>query len=86
MWPSESAVVWSEASKGILSKDWVKAKAAKRQIEEKQREILRGRESSSGGHQTWVPRHFIVSNNKESGWDCSPIEIKVPPAPIIVPL
>ncbi|KAF3452730.1 hypothetical protein FNV43_RR03163 [Rhamnella rubrinervis] len=87
LWPSESAVVWSEVNKGILSKDWAKAKEAKKAIEEKQREILRARKSSSsGGHQTWVPRHFIVSINKEGGWDCSPIEIKVPPAPIIVPL
>ncbi|KAF3452731.1 hypothetical protein FNV43_RR03164 [Rhamnella rubrinervis] len=87
LWPSESAVVWSEVNKGILSKDLAQAKEAKKAIEEKQREILRARESSSsGGHQTWVPQHFIVSINKEGGWDCSPIEIKVPPAPIIVPL
>lgn len=85
MSPSESAVIWSEVSKGILSKDWGKAREAKKAIEEKQREIKRARESSAG-HQTWVPKHFIVSNNKEGGWDCSPIEINVPPAPIIVPL
>ena len=83
MRPSESTVVWSEVSQGIMSKDWVKAGEEKKVVEEKQRELLRERKSKS---ETWVPKHFIVSHSKENGWDCSPIEQVVPPAPIVVPL
>ncbi|KAL5549461.1 hypothetical protein UlMin_004692 [Ulmus minor] len=82
VWLSESAVVWSEVSEGILSKDWAKAREAKKAVEEKQRELLRERESKG---KTWDPKHFIVSCNQEDRWDCSPIEKKVPSAPIIVP-
>ncbi|XP_062164501.1 oxysterol-binding protein-related protein 4B-like isoform X2 [Alnus glutinosa] len=84
VWPSESAVVWSEVSKGILSKDWEKAREAKKAVEEKQRELLRDRESK--GETCWAPKHFSVSYSKEGGWDCSPIQQRVPPAPIVVPL
>jgi hypothetical protein len=71
-------------SKGILSKDWEKAREAKKAVEEKQRELLRDRESK--GETCWVPKHFSVSYSKEGGWDCSPIQQRVPPAPIVVPL
>uniref|UniRef100_A0A2N9F350 Oxysterol-binding protein n=1 Tax=Fagus sylvatica TaxID=28930 RepID=A0A2N9F350_FAGSY len=40
IWPSESAVVWSEVSRGILSKNWEKAKEAKKAVEEKQKGAL----------------------------------------------
>ncbi|XP_059460467.1 oxysterol-binding protein-related protein 4B-like isoform X2 [Corylus avellana] len=83
VWASESAVVWSELSQGILSKNWEKAREEKKAVEEKQRELLRERESKG---ETWVPKHFSVSYCKEGGWDCSPIQQKVPPAPIDVPL
>ncbi|PON48939.1 Oxysterol-binding protein [Parasponia andersonii] len=83
VWPSESAIVWSEVSQGILSKDWGKAREAKKAVEEKQRELLRDRKSKS---EIWVPKHFNVSYSKENGWECSPIEMVVPPAPIVVPL
>jgi hypothetical protein len=82
IWPSESAVVWSEVSRGILSKNWEKAKEAKKAVEEKQRELLRQRETKE---ETWVPKHFTVSHSKEGGWDCSPIQKWVPPAPIVCP-
>ncbi|XP_062077407.1 oxysterol-binding protein-related protein 4C-like isoform X2 [Humulus lupulus] len=83
VWQSESAVVWSEVSQGIMSKDWVKAREAKKAIEENQRVLLRERKSKS---ETWVPKHFIVSYSKENGWDCSPLRKTIPPAPIVVPL
>ncbi|KAJ7979418.1 Oxysterol-binding protein [Quillaja saponaria] len=83
VWPSESALVWSELSEGILSKDWEKAREAKKVVEEKQRDLLRERESRG---ETWAPKHFIVSHSKEGGWDCSPIQKCVPPAPIVVPI
>ncbi|XP_041019159.1 oxysterol-binding protein-related protein 4B-like isoform X1 [Juglans microcarpa x Juglans regia] len=83
LWPSESAVVWSEVSQCILSKDWEKAREAKRTVEEKQRQLLRERGSIG---ESWVPKHFTVSHSKENGWDCSPIQKRVPPGPIVVPL
>lgn len=83
MWPSESAIVWSDVSQSILSKDWEKAREAKKVVEEKQRELLRERDSRG---ETWIPKHFTVSHSKEGGWDCSPIQKWVPPAPIVVPL
>ncbi len=69
-------------SRGILSKNWEKAKEAKKAVEEKQRELLRQRETKE---ETWVPKHFTVSHSKEGGWDCSPIQKWVPPAPIVCP-
>ncbi|KAB1204284.1 Oxysterol-binding protein-related protein 4C [Morella rubra] len=83
VWLSESAVVWSEVSQGILSKDWEKARQSKKAVEEKQRELLRERESKG---ETWIPKHFTVCHSKEGGWDSSPIQKWVPPAPIVVPL
>ncbi|CAK9325819.1 unnamed protein product [Citrullus colocynthis] len=80
---TESAKVWGEVSQGILSKDWKKAKKAKMAVEERQRELAKERESRK---QTWVPKHFKVSYSKENGWDCSPIQPTVPPAPIVVPI
>ncbi|EOY32010.1 OSBP(oxysterol binding protein)-related protein 4B [Theobroma cacao] len=80
---SESAVVWSELSQAIMSQDWEKAKEAKNALEEKQRELLRERESKGA---TWVPQHFCVTYSKDGGWDCSPTQQWVPPAPIVVPL
>ncbi|XP_024024215.1 oxysterol-binding protein-related protein 4C isoform X1 [Morus notabilis] len=82
VWPSESALVWGEVSQGILNKDWGKAMEAKKAVEEKQRELLRDRNSRS---ETWAPKHFIVSYDKESGWDCLPMQNFVPPAPIVIP-
>jgi hypothetical protein len=76
-------VVWSEVSQGILCKDWEKAREEKKAVEEKQRGLLRERVSK---RETWVPKHFSVSYSKEGGWDCSPIQQQVPPAPIVVPL
>uniref|UniRef100_A0A2P2Q5Y6 Uncharacterized protein n=1 Tax=Rhizophora mucronata TaxID=61149 RepID=A0A2P2Q5Y6_RHIMU len=83
IFPSESAVVWSEVSIGILNKNWAEAREAKKAVEEKQRELARDRDS---GGETWVPKHFLVSYSKENGFSSSPIEEKVPPAPIVVPL
>ncbi|KAK4756170.1 hypothetical protein SAY87_006297 [Trapa incisa] len=79
----ESAVVWSEVSRGILDKDWEKASEAKRSVEQRQRELKKERESRG---ERWAPKHFNVNYSKEKGWDCSPIAGQVPPAPIIVPL
>ncbi|KAF2309710.1 hypothetical protein GH714_004729 [Hevea brasiliensis] len=81
--PSESAAVWSAVSEGIQSKNWDKAKEVKKAVEEKQRELVKDRNSRG---QTWVPKHFNLSYTKEGGWDCSPIHTWVPPAPIVVPL
>ncbi|CAL2225867.1 unnamed protein product [Prunus armeniaca] len=83
VWPSESALIWGILSQAILGKDWSKAREAKKAVEEKQRELLRERESRG---ETWVPNHFTVTHSKEGGWDCSPIQKWVPPAPISVPL
>ncbi|KAJ9141327.1 hypothetical protein P3X46_031871 [Hevea brasiliensis] len=81
--PSESAAVWSAVSEGIQSKNWEKAREVKKAVEEKQRELVKDRNSRG---QTWVPKHFNLSFTKEGGWDCSPIHTWVPPAPIVVPL
>ncbi|KAK8655144.1 hypothetical protein V6N13_107734 [Hibiscus sabdariffa] len=81
--PTESAAVWSELSEAIMSHEWEKAKEAKNAVEEKQRELLRERESRG---ETWVPQHFTVTRTKDGGWDCSPTQQWVPPAPIVVPL
>lgn len=80
MWPTESALVWGELSQGIMSKDWEKAREAKKTVEERERNVLKERESKGG---IWVPEHFIVSHSKEDGWDCSPIQKWVPDAPIV---
>ncbi|XP_077238517.1 oxysterol-binding protein-related protein 4C-like isoform X2 [Tasmannia lanceolata] len=79
--PSESALVWSEVGKGILNKEWEKAREAKRNIEEKERKL--GRERNSKG-ESWVPKHFTVSCTKDSGWECFPKHQSIPTAPIIV--
>ncbi|XP_057421928.1 oxysterol-binding protein-related protein 4B-like isoform X2 [Lotus japonicus] len=78
VWTTESALVWSELSQAILSKDWEKAREAKNTVEDRQRKLMRERESKG---ETWVPKHFIVSKSQE-GWDCSPIQKWVPTAPI----
>ncbi|EXB30984.1 hypothetical protein L484_016845 [Morus notabilis] len=83
VWASESALVWSEVSRGILSKHWGSASEAKNAVEEKQRNLLRERESRC---ENWVPKHFIVSYSKEDGWSCFPLQKRVPPAPIVVPI
>ncbi|XP_015960010.1 oxysterol-binding protein-related protein 4C [Arachis duranensis] len=80
VWPTESAYVWSEVSEAIMKKEWEKAREAKHAVEERQRELSRERESKG---QTWIPNHFLVSNTKEHGWDCSPIHNFVSNAPII---
>lgn len=82
MWASESAVVWGEVNKGIMSKNWDKAREAKSLIEEKERKLVKLRASSDN---TWVPKHFTLSYSKETGWECSPIQRWVPSAPIVVP-
>ncbi|XP_065851407.1 oxysterol-binding protein-related protein 4B-like [Euphorbia lathyris] len=83
IWESESTAVWSEVSEGIMSKNWEKAREAKKLVEEKQRDLKR--EMISNG-ENWISKHFIVSCNKDGIWDCSPILKFVPPAPIVVPL
>ncbi|TKY54537.1 Oxysterol-binding protein-related protein 4B [Spatholobus suberectus] len=80
VWPTETALVWGELSQAILSKDWEKAREAKKIAEERQRELQRERESKG---ETWVPKHFMVSFSKEEGWDSSPIQKWVPNAPIV---
>ncbi|KAF6149991.1 hypothetical protein GIB67_029356 [Kingdonia uniflora] len=82
LWATESAVVWGELSERILGKDWDKAREAKRAVEEKERELQRERRSNG---ETWVPKHFTVSYTKERGWECSPKQKWVPPAPIVAP-
>ena len=62
----------------LLSKDWEKARETKKSVEERQREVLRERESRG---KNWVPKH-LVSYSKEEGWECSPIHKSVPNAPI----
>ncbi|KAL6189031.1 hypothetical protein ACLB2K_040421 [Fragaria x ananassa] len=83
VWPSESAVVWGLLSQAILNKDWGRAREEKKEVEEKQRELSRQRQSRG---ETWAPKHFIVNYSEEVGWDCSPIHKRVPPAPISVPI
>nr|XP_043626619.1 oxysterol-binding protein-related protein 4C [Erigeron canadensis] len=83
---SESAVVWAKVNEGIMNKSWDKANDAKTAIEEKERKLARIRRSKG---ETWVPKHFVLSNCKETGewdWEVTPKNIKVPPAPIVVPL
>ncbi|KAK8697559.1 hypothetical protein V6N13_113701 [Hibiscus sabdariffa] len=63
--------------------EWEKAKEAKNAVEEKQRELLRERESRG---ESWVPQHFTVTRTKDGGWECCPKQQWVPPAPIVVPL
>ncbi|GAB2224923.1 hypothetical protein Drorol1_Dr00005703 [Drosera rotundifolia] len=77
---SESARVWAKVSRGILSKDWDRAREAKTVVEERERKLLRQRNSIGV---TWKPQHFKISYSKQDGWDCSPIEKNVPPSPII---
>lgn len=73
-------MVWGEVSEAIISKEWERAREAKKQVEEKQREELKERQS------VWVPNHFIMSYHKDLGWECSPIAKLVHVAPINVPL
>ncbi|KAK7388133.1 hypothetical protein VNO78_22939 [Psophocarpus tetragonolobus] len=79
VWPTETALVWGELSQAILSKEWEKAREAKKIVEERQRELLRERESKG---EKWVPKHFTLSYTKD-GWECSPIQKWVPDAPIV---
>ncbi|EOA14321.1 hypothetical protein CARUB_v10027497mg [Capsella rubella] len=79
---SESGMVWSEVSEGIMRKDWEKAREAKRDVEERQRESLRKREAIG---ESWIPKHFSVARAGKD-WDCVPLQPRVPRAPIIVPL
>ncbi|KAM7477770.1 hypothetical protein LguiA_025983 [Lonicera macranthoides] len=80
---SESAIVWGEVSRGILTKSWEKASEAKTSIEETERELVRQRKSKG---ENWIPKHFTLSYTKDTGWECLPIQTWVPPAPIIVPI
>ncbi|KAL9224104.1 hypothetical protein vseg_000173 [Gypsophila vaccaria] len=82
VWPSESAAVWAEVSKAILSRDWDTAREAKHAVEEKERELLRQRKSMA---EDWVPKHFDLSYSQENGWDCTPKQKIVEPAPIVFP-
>ncbi|PIA43832.1 hypothetical protein AQUCO_01800107v1 [Aquilegia coerulea] len=79
---NESAVVWGEVSEAILRKDWEKARGAKNAVEEKERKLRRERE---GKGETWIPNHFTLFYTKEEGWDCTPKQTLVPPAPIVAP-
>lgn len=77
---TESAMVWSEVSEGILNKDWERAREAKKAAEDKQRKSLKQREVSG---ESWVPKHFsVVKNGKD--WDCTPLQPTVPRAPIVI--
>ncbi|KAJ1433449.1 Oxysterol-binding protein [Sesbania bispinosa] len=78
VWPTESALVWSELSQAIMRKEWEKATEAKQSVEERQRKIINERDAKT---ERWIPKHFKVSYGKEC--DCSPIHKRVPPAPII---
>lgn len=82
VWQTESALIWSELTQAIINKDWDKAREAKQGVEERQRKMLRERESIGEG---WTPKNFLVSYSNESGLecDCSPIHKWVPAAPII---
>lgn len=83
---NESAVVWAKVNDGILNKSWDKANDAKTAIEENEREMARSRKSKD---ETWVPKHFVLSDCKETGeweWEVKSKNTMVPPAPIVVPL
>ncbi|KAK9029494.1 hypothetical protein V6N11_026608 [Hibiscus sabdariffa] len=80
---TESTAVWSEVSEAIMRQNWEKAKEAKNAVEENQRKVSREMESEG---KTWVPQHFSLSYSKDGGWECSPVQQWVPPAPIVVPL
>ncbi|KAG9449251.1 hypothetical protein H6P81_009216 [Aristolochia fimbriata] len=79
--PTESAVLWREVGQRILKREWEKAREAKRSVEEKQRQAERERKARG---ESWVPKYFAVSHSEETGWDCIPLEPRVPPAPIVV--
>ncbi|XP_051113676.1 oxysterol-binding protein-related protein 4B-like [Andrographis paniculata] len=79
---NESTVVWGKVSEAILQKAWDKAREAKSRVEEWQRQMAVERSSS---RQEWAPKHFMVSRSAETGWDCSPKNNAVPPAPIRAP-
>ena len=86
LWASQSAVVWANVNEGILNKSWDKANDAKTSIEERERELARSRKSKG---EAWVPKHFVLSDCKETGewdWEVKPKNTKVSPAPIVVPL
>ncbi|KAJ6331766.1 hypothetical protein OIU76_010198 [Salix suchowensis] len=83
IWPTESAAVWSEVNSSILSKNWSKARDEKSSVEDNQRKLAKERNSKG---ETWVPKLFTVSYSKEDDWECSPIQERVPPAPIVVPI
>ncbi|XP_024005212.1 oxysterol-binding protein-related protein 4B isoform X1 [Eutrema salsugineum] len=74
---TESAMVWSEVSEGILKKDWERAREAKKAVEEKQRESLKEREASG---ESWIPKYFSVVKD----WDCIPRQHVVPRAPLVI--
>ncbi|KAK7388135.1 hypothetical protein VNO78_22941 [Psophocarpus tetragonolobus] len=81
VWPTESALIWSELSQAIMSKDWEKAKEAKRDVEEKQRKMLRDRGMKG---ESWIPKNFRVFYSEDTWqWECSPTHKWVPAAPII---
>ena len=79
--PTESAFVWSEVNQGMLNKNWEKAKAAKKSIEERERQLARERKSTGD---SWVPKYFNLDYTKDGGWECTPKHERVPPAPIVV--
>ncbi|XP_056692893.1 oxysterol-binding protein-related protein 4B isoform X1 [Spinacia oleracea] len=84
VWQSESAAVWAEVSKGIINKEWDKAREAKRAVEERERELHKQRKSIG---EIWVPKHFdLCRYTPENGWDCTPKQKTVSPAPIILPI
>lgn len=76
-------MVWAEVSKGIVTKEWEKARDAKRHLEDKERELLKQRKSKG---ENWVPKHFHLSYTPEHGWCCSPKHKTIPPAPVIFPI
>ncbi|KAL9260636.1 Oxysterol-binding protein-related protein [Drosera capensis] len=78
--PSESAAVWADVCRGIITKDWDKAREAKTKIEQKERELVKTRKANG---EMWSAKHFNTSYSKRNGWDCSPKSKYVLPAPII---
>ncbi|KAL6900767.1 hypothetical protein ACP4OV_005443 [Aristida adscensionis] len=79
--PTESAVVWGEVSDAILSKDWERARQAKRRVEDEARRLAKEREERG---EVWTPKHFSLSQTKNGDWECWPLEESVPRAPITV--
>lgn len=78
--PTESALVWSALSESILKKDWIKAKEAKKMVEERQRNLAEERENKGI---VWRPKYF--SKTEDGKWEWLQKGQPIPLAPIVVP-